>query len=81
MGEKKTLEFSDFKDVTDCIYSAVDKIETLYKSLALSDAQKSELARLGGLLQGVSHDIGHFFMDLESLSEDIRAEVHDYYGH
>lgn len=81
MGEKKALVFSDFKDVTDSIYEAVDGLDTLYKSLALSEAQKSELGRLGGLLHGISHDVGHFFMDLEALPEDIKGTVQDYYGH
>ena len=81
MGEKKELSFDDFKDVTDCIYMAVDKLDTLFKSLELSDKHKSELSRLGGLLHATSHEVGHFFTDLESLPDEIKEKLHDYFGH
>jgi hypothetical protein len=81
MAEKKTLTFADFKDLTDHIYMAVDKMDTLYNSLDLSETQKAELSRLGGLLQGVSHEIGHLYLDLEALPADIQAAIHEYYGH
>lgn len=81
MGEKKTLSFADFKDLTDYIYLAVDKMETLFNSLELSQTQKAELGRLGGLLQGVSHEIGHFYTDLKTLPKEIQDQIDDYYGH
>jgi len=81
MGKKKTLSFADFKDLTDHIYMAVDKMDTLFNSLKLSQAQKAELGRLGGLLQGVSHEIGHFYLDLEFLPGDIKEAMQEYYGH
>ena len=81
MGEKKELSFDDFKDVTEHIYLAVDKIETLFKSLELTQSQRSELRRLGGLLHGVSHEVGHLYTDLESIPKEIRDQLHDYYGH
>lgn len=81
MGEKKTLSFADFKDLTDHIYMAVDKMDTLFNSLELSQAQKAELGRLGALLQGVSHEIGHFYTDLKMLPKEIQHQLDDYYGH
>ena len=81
MGEKKALSFTDFKDVTEHIYMAVDKIDTLFRSLEFSETQQSELGRIGRLLHGVSHDLGHFYLELEFLPEKIREQLHDYYGH
>jgi hypothetical protein len=81
MGEKKALSFADFKDVTEHIYMAVDKMDTLFKSMELTEAQQSELGRLGGLLHAVSHEIGHFYTGLEFLPKAMRDELEDYYGH
>ena len=81
MGEEKELSFADFKDVTEHIYLAVDKIDTLYKSLELTEYQRSELRRIGKLLHAMSHDIGHLYVELESLPKTLRDELEDYYGH
>ena len=81
MGDKKALAFDDFKAVTEYIYMAVDKMETLYKSLDLTEAQKSELGRLGGMLHDASHEIGHLFLDLESLPVQTKDALRAYYGH
>ena len=81
MGDKKALSFDDFKDVTEHIYEAVDKIDTLFKSLELTESQEAELARLGRLLHGVSHEIGHFYTNLDVLPKAIRDQLHEYYGH
>ena len=63
------------------IYTAGMIAVSIPKSMELTEAQQSELGRLGGLLHAVSHEVGHFYTGLEFLPKALRDELEDYYGH
>lgn len=81
MAAKNELVLEDFTSVTDYIDRALEKINTIYKSPDLSEEQKSQVGRLGRSLHQTGHDIGHFFMTLESLPNELKEKLHEYYGH
>lgn len=81
MAAKNALVLEDFTSVTDYIDRALEKINTIYKSPDLSEEQKSHVGRLGRLLHQTGHDIGHFFMTLEPLPNELKEKLHEYYGH
>lgn len=81
MAAKNELVLEDFTSVTDHIDMALEKINMIYKSSDLTEKQRSEVGRLGRLLHGTGHDIGHIFMTLESLPNHLKEKLHEYYGH
>jgi hypothetical protein len=81
MAAKDGLVFEDFTRVTDYIDMALERVNTIYQSSDLTEEQKSEMGRLGRLLHHTGHDIGHFFMTLETLPDELKEKLHEYYGH
>jgi hypothetical protein len=81
MAAKNELVLEDFTRVTDHIHMALESINTIYKSSSLTEKQKAEVGRLGRLLHQTGHDIGHVFMTLESLPDQLKEKLHAYYGH
>jgi hypothetical protein len=81
MAAKDGLVFEDFTRVTDYIDMALERVNTIYQSSDLTEEQKSEVGRLGRLLHQTGHDIGHFFMTLETLPDELKEKLHEYYGH
>lgn len=81
MAANNELVLEDFTSVTDHIHMALEKINTIYRSSDLTEEQRSEVGRLGRLLHQTGHDIGHVFMTLDSLPNQLKEKLHEYYGH
>ena len=81
MAEKSKLGLEDFTEVTTHIDMALDRINTIYNSPDLTEEQKSELGRLGRSLYQTGHEIGHFFLALDSLSSKLKEDLQEYYAH
>jgi hypothetical protein len=81
MAAKNELVLEDFTSVTDYIHMALEKINRIYTSSSLTEKQKSEVGNLGRLLHQTGHDIGHVFMTLDSLPDQLKEKLHEYYGH
>lgn len=81
MAANNELVLEDFTSVTDHIHMALEKINTIYRSSDLTEEQRSEVGRLGRLLHQTGHDIGHVFMTLDSLPNQLKEQLHEYYGH
>ncbi|MGD8513091.1 MAG: hypothetical protein PVG85_03995 [Deltaproteobacteria bacterium] len=81
MATKNDLVLEDFTSVTDHIHRALESINTIYKSSSLTEKQKSEVGRLGRLLHQTGHDMGHVFMTLDSLPDQLKEKLHEHYGH
>ncbi len=81
MAKKKELNLEDFTDVTNCIDMALEKMNTIFKSLDLTEEQKTELRRLGVSLHNTGHDLGHFFLGLELPPSKLKQALQKYYAH
>ena len=81
MGEKKEFHIEDFTDVTNFIDMALDRMNTIFNSLELTEEQKSELRKLGISLHNTAHEIGHFFLALEPLPDKLKEALHQHYEH
>lgn len=81
MATQNDLVLEDFTSVTDHIHTALESINTIYKSSSLTEKQKAEVGRLGRLLHEVGHDMGHVFMTLDGLPDPLKEKLHEYYGH
>jgi hypothetical protein len=81
MAEKSEFVLEDFTEVTRHIDRALDRINTIYKSTELTEERKSELGRLGRSLHQTGHEIGHFFLTLDSLPSKLKEELQEYFAH
>ena len=81
MAEKNELILEDFTDVTSHIYKALDKINTIFKSSALTEEEKSRLGKLGRSIHSAGHEIDHLFHSLESVPSELKDELRAYYDH
>ena len=81
MAEKKELDLEDFTDVTNYIDMALEKMNTIFKSVDLTEEQKSELRRLGVSLHNTGHELGHFFLGLEQPPTKLQEALQEYYAH
>ncbi len=81
MVEKNELVLEDFTDVTDYIFKALEKINTLFASSSLTEEEKSELGRLGRSIHSASHEIDHLFLSLESVPSELKKELQAHYNH
>ena len=81
MAEKNELVIKDFTEVTESLVKALDQINTIYTSSCLTDEEKSELGRIGRSIYKMSHEIDHLFLDLKSVSDELKKELQAYYAH
>ena len=81
MAERKELVIKDFTEVTESLVKALDQINTIYTSSFLSDEEKSELGRLGRSIYEMSHELDHLFLDLKSVSDELKKQLRAYYAH
>jgi len=78
-GDKLVLE--DFTDVTDHLFKAMEKINTLFTSSALSGEEKARLGKLGRAIHWASHEIDHLFLGLESVPGKLKEKLEAHYRH
>lgn len=78
-GDELTLE--NFTVVTDHLFAAMEGINHLFTSQALSPAEKERLGKLGRTIHWAGHEIDHLFLDLKSLSDSLKEEIKTHYGH
>ncbi|MBN1843675.1 MAG: hypothetical protein JW883_15520 [Deltaproteobacteria bacterium] len=81
MAEKNELVLDDFTDVTDYIFKALEKINTLFASSSLTEEEKSKLGRLGRSIHSASHEMDHLFLSLESVPNELKKALQAHYGH
>lgn len=81
MVEKNELVLEDFTDVTDYIFKALEKINTLFASSSLTEEEKSKLGRLGRSIHSAGHEIDHLFLSLESVPSELKKALQAHYGH
>jgi len=81
MKEGNKLALEDFTDVTDNLFKAMEKINTLFTSSALSEEEKARLGKLGRTIHWASHEIDHLFLGLESVPDKLKEKLQSHYGH
>jgi hypothetical protein len=81
MKEKNELALEDFTEVTDHLFAAMEGINRLFTSEALSDAEKERLGKLGRAIHWASHEMDHLFLELEALPDSLKAAIKARYGH
>ena len=81
MAEKSEFVLEDFTAIANHIDMALDRINTIYESAELTEERKSELGRLGRSLYETGHEIGHFFLTLDSLPSKLKEELQEYFSH
>jgi hypothetical protein len=81
MADTNELTVEDFTKVTQLVEQALDQINTLYTSSALTDEEKSELGRIGRSIYERSHELDHLFLRLESVPDKLKEELKAYYEH
>jgi hypothetical protein len=81
MKEDGTLVLEDFTGITDDLFSAMEKINRLFTSEALSEAEKERLGKLGRAIHWASHEMDHLFVDLESVPDSLKDDLKKHYEH
>mgnify|MGYP001147283269 CR=1 FL=1 len=81
MKEDNELVLADFTGVTDDLFSAMEKINKLFTSEALSKEEKERLGKLGRAIHWASHEFDHLFLDLESLPDALKEDIKAHYQH
>ena len=81
MKESNELILDDYTDVTSYIHRALGKINTIFKSSALTEEEKSRLGKLGRSIHSAGHEIDHLFHSLELVPSKLKDELRAYYDH
>jgi hypothetical protein len=75
------LLLDDFTDITKHIHLALESINKIFTSGALSEKEKSQLGNLGRTIYHANHDLEHLFMGLQSVSGKLKKDLDDYFHH
>lgn len=81
MKKDTELALEDFTEVTEHLYSAMEKINKLFTSEVLSEAEKERLGKLGRAIHWASHEMDHLFLDLKSVPDALKKDLKAHYEH
>ena len=81
MKQNDQLALQDFTGITEDLFSAMEKINKLFTSSALSEAEKERLGKLGRAIHWANHEMDHLFLGLESVPDSLKQDLKKHYDH